>query len=121
MYMGIERCFESKKPRKTYSREFKLETVGLITEKENSIAEAHRNLGVEYSVLHRWKKQLENDPKNAYPGKGKEKAADEQIKILRRKLERVLEERDIKKALGYFEEDPKSNFDSFLPTDRRSM
>ena len=39
----------SKKKRKSYSREFKLEAVGLITEKGYSIAEASRNLGIEYS------------------------------------------------------------------------
>jgi len=98
----------SKKPRMSYSREFKMEAVRLITEKGYSIAEASRNLGVEYSVLRRWKKQLANDPENAFPGKGKLKAADEQLKQLQRELERVKEERDIlKKALDYFAEDEK--------------
>jgi transposase len=59
----------SKKKRKSYSREFKLEAVGLITEKGYSIAEASRNLGIEYSVLRRWKNQLADDPQNAFPGK----------------------------------------------------
>ncbi len=96
------------KPRKRYSREFKMEAVGLITEKGYSIAEASRNLGVEYSVLRRWKKQLANDPNNAFPGKGRQKAADEQLKKLQKELERVKEERDIlKKALAYFAEDQK--------------
>ena len=45
----------SKKKRKSYSREFKMEAVGLITEKGYSIAEASRNLGIDYSVLRRWK------------------------------------------------------------------
>lgn len=98
----------SKKKRKTYSREFKLEAVRLITENGYSIAEASRNLGVEYSVLRRWKKQIANDPQHAFPGKGKLKAPDEELRQLRRKLERVTEERDIlKKALAYFAEDQK--------------
>jgi transposase len=63
-----------------------LEAIRLITEKEYSIAEASRNLGVEYSVLRRWKKQLANDPFNAFPGKGKQRAADVQLKILQREL-----------------------------------
>lgn len=96
------------KPRKRYSREFKMEAVGLTTEKGYSIAKASRNLGVEYSVLRRWKNQLANDPNNAFPGKGKQKAADEQLKKLQKGLERVKEERDIlKKALAYFAEDQK--------------
>jgi transposase len=98
----------SKKKRKIYSREFKLEAVGLITEKGYSIAEASRNLGIEYSVLRRWKNQLADDRQNAFPGKGKLKASDEELRRLKRKLERVTEERDIlKKALAYFAEDQK--------------
>lgn len=98
----------STKKRKRYSREFKLEAVRLITEKGYSIAEASRNLGVEYSVLRRWKKQLADDPHNAFPGKGQLKASDQELRALQRELERVKEERDIlKKALAYFAEDQK--------------
>ena len=98
----------TKKKRRTFSREFKLEAVGLITKKGYSIAEASRNLGIEYSVLRRWKSQLADDPQNAFPGKGKLKAPDEDFRRLKRELERVKEERDIlKKALAYFAEDQK--------------
>ena len=98
----------SKKKRKSYSREFKLEAVGLITKKGYSIAEASRNLGIDYSVLRRWKSQLADDPQNAFPGKGKLKAPDEELRRIKRELERVTEERDIlKKALAYFAEDQK--------------
>jgi transposase len=98
----------STKKRKTYDREFKLEAVRLITEKGYSIAEASRNLGVEYSVLRRWKKQLADDPQNAFPGKGQLKAADQELRTVQRELQRVKEERDIlKKALAYFAEDQK--------------
>ena len=66
------------------------------------------NLGIDYSVLRRWKTQLADDPKNAFPGKGKLKAPDEDLRRLKRELERVKEERDIlKKALAYFAEDQK--------------
>ena len=98
----------SKKKRKSYSREFKMEAVGLITKKGYSIAEASRNLGIEYSVLRRWKTQLADDPQNAFPGKGKLKAPDEEVRRIKRELERVKEERNIlKKALSYFAEDQK--------------
>ena len=98
----------SAKKRKTYSPEFKIEAVRLITEKGYSVAEASRNLGIEYSVLRRWKRQFTDDPKNAFPGKGKLKVDDERLRQLQRELERVKEERDIlKKALAYFAEDQK--------------
>ena len=98
----------SKKKRKNYSREFKMEAVGLITEKGYSIAEASRNLGIDYSVLRRWKNQFADDSQNAFPGKGRLKGPDEELRKLKRELERVTEERDIlKKALAYFVEDQK--------------
>ncbi len=98
----------SGKKRRIYTREFKLEAVRLITEKGYSIAEASLNLGVEYSVLRRWKKLLADDPQHAFPGKGRLKAPDEELRQMKRELERVTEERDIlKKALAYFAEDQK--------------
>jgi transposase len=98
----------SKKKRKNYSQEFKQEAVRLITDKGYSIAEASRNLGIDYSVLRRWKKQLMDDPQNAFPGKGRLKPADEELRQIKRELDRVKEERDIlKKALAYFAEDQK--------------
>ena len=79
----------SGKKRKSYSAEFKMEAVRLITEKGYSIAEASRNLGIEYSVLRRWKKQFTDDPEGAFPGKGKHKADDERLRQLQRELKRV--------------------------------
>jgi transposase len=76
--------------------------VRLITEKGYSIAGASQNLGIEYSVLRRWKKQLADDPNNTFPGEGKLKAHDEEMRKLKRELERAKEERDIlNKALAY--------------------
>ena len=46
-----------------------MEAVGLITKKGYSIAEASRNLGIDYSVLRRWKNQVADDPQHAFPGK----------------------------------------------------
>lgn len=98
----------SKKQRKSYRREFKQEAVALITDKGYSIAEASRNLGIDYSVLRRWKTQLADNPITAFPGKGFSNPADKELRDLQRKLERVTQERDIlKKALAYFAEDQK--------------
>jgi transposase len=94
--------------RRVFSREFKVEAVKLITEKGHSIAEASRSLGVEYSVLRRWKIQLESDAQQAFPGKGRLKPQDDELRQLKRQLQRVQEERDIlKKALAYFAENQK--------------
>ena len=54
------------------------------------------------------KKQYEEDPQFAFPGKGLLKPQDEELRQLKRQLERVQEERDIlKKALAYFAEHQK--------------
>jgi transposase len=48
------------------------------------------------------------DPQEAFPGHGKLKPADEELRQLRRKLADVEEERDIlKKALAVFSKRPK--------------
>lgn len=94
-----------RRKRKSYSQEFKVEAVKLITHKGYSIAEASRSLGVEYSVLRRWKNELEQDLQHAFPGKGRLRPPEEEIRSLKKKLDRVTEERDIlKKALAYFAE-----------------
>ena len=106
--MGARGVCMSIKKRKSYSQEFKAEAVRLITDKGYSVAEASRNLGIEYSVLRRWKNQLSGVPDSAFPGKGKLRTPDEELRKLQRELERVKEERDIlKKALAYFAEDQK--------------
>ncbi len=77
-----------------------MESVGLITNKGYCNAKASRKLGIEYSVLRRWKKQIADDPQTAAPDKERLKAPDEELRRLQSELERVKEERDIlKKSL----------------------
>ena len=90
----------SKKRRKSYSREFKKEAVALITENGYSIAEASRNLGIEYSILRRWKQQLAEDSQNAFPGKCRQKPGDQELRDLKKELEWVKKTRHLKKSAG---------------------
>ena len=51
---------------------------------------------------------MSSDPSNAFPGKGRRKAPDEEMRRLKRELDRVKEGCDIlKKVLAYFAEDRK--------------
>ena len=96
------------KKRRSYSREFKIEAVALVTEGGLSISQAARDLGISQTVLGRWKKQFEADPEQAFPGKGNLKPQDEELARLRRELAIVRQERDIlKKAIGIFSRMPK--------------
>ena len=56
------------KKRRSFSREFKLEAVGLMTDGGLSVAQAARDLGISESVLGRWKRQFMEDPAEAFPG-----------------------------------------------------
>jgi transposase len=94
--------------RKSYSREFKLEAVSMVTEGGVGIAQAARNLGISENSLWRWKKEFEEDPDHAFPGKGHLKPAEDEIARLRRENRRLRQERDIlKKAVGIFSRVPK--------------
>ena len=94
--------------RRHYSREFKLEAVRLATEGGISVAQAARDLGIHDTVLRRWKKQFEEDPAGAFPGKGRLKPEDEELRRLRRENARLSQERDIlKKAPAIFSRVPK--------------
>ncbi len=94
---------EAKKRRKTYDKEFKLNAVRLITEGGRRISEVARDLGINENNLNRWKQQYAADTTNAFPGKGKLKPEDEELRQLKKQLRDALEERDIlKKALAYF-------------------
>jgi transposase len=91
------------KKRRTYTREFKIEAVKLVTQKGQSVAEAARSLGIGETLLRSWKEKLENDPEQAFPGQGNRSLADEELHRLRSENRRLQAERDIlKKALAFF-------------------
>ena len=91
------------KTRRRHPREFKLEAVRLVMEQGRSVRETARSLGIAESLLHSWKKKFLADGDVAFPGHGKPVPKDEEIRALRRELERVRQERDIlKKATAYF-------------------
>ena len=87
--------------RRSFSREFKLEAVRMVSEGGHSLAQVARDLDIRPDMLRRWRRQLQEDPEQAFPGFGQRKSRDEEMWHLRRKLDRVTTERDIlKKALG---------------------
>jgi transposase len=89
--------------RRKFSREFKLEAVRLVTSGGRGMASAARDLEVRPDMLRRWKRQMEEDPVEAFPGKGNLKPDEDQIRRLQRELARVKEERDIlKKVVAIF-------------------
>lgn len=91
--------------RKTYSREFKIEAVKLVTEEKMSRKQVARDLGIDVQTLRRWISDFTQEPEKAFPGKGH--VRDEELRQLRRELDQVRMERDIlKKAIGIFSQVP---------------
>ena len=93
----------TKEKRRKYDRDFKLEAVRLSHEPGRSVSGVARNLGISANVLHRWRGQLADSGKGAFPGKGHMTLEQEELRRLRRELADVTEERNIlKKALAVF-------------------
>lgn len=97
-----------RKKRKKYDSAFKLEAIRLVNEEHRSVSEVERNLDISRGTLARWVREHNADPVETFPGKGRLKSKDEEIRRLKNELRKVREERDIiKKALVYFAEDQK--------------
>jgi transposase len=89
--------------RRRHSAEFKIEAVRMVTEQGLSVTQVARDLGIERSLLTKWKRELTSDPEHAFPGKGRLKPMEEELRRLRKELEVVRQERDIlKKATAFF-------------------
>jgi transposase len=91
--------------RKQYTKEFKLEAVGLANEPDQSFLQVSKNLGISTSALHRWARELGAQGTVAFPGHGKAGLTAEQaeIKRLQRELDIARQERDVlKKAVAFF-------------------
>ena len=95
---------------KRYTKEFKVSAVKLVTEQGLRASKAADDLGVSRSALSTWVKQFKEGGIGAFPGSGNLLPQDEEIRRLKRELQRVEMERDIlKKATIYFAELEKRN------------
>jgi len=91
------------KTRRVHSKEFKLEAVRLARQPGTTISATAEELGIHKTTLRLWVQQLSADGDQAFPGNGRLKADDEEIRKLRQELKRVTDERDIlKKATLFF-------------------
>lgn len=89
--------------RRGFSREFKVEAVRQVVQEGRSVAAVARDLEISRNLLYRWKRKLEADSNEAFPGHGRMKPEQEELRRLRRELATVREERDfLKKAIAFF-------------------
>ena len=89
--------------RRAFTKQFKIDAVKLVTEQGYKLSEAARNLGIDSSVLRRWKMQHETEGSDAFPGKGHMIPEKEELARLRKENKRLRMEREIlKKAAAFF-------------------
>ena len=94
-----------RKPYKTYTREFKLEAVRMMTESDRPSSEIAAELGIRRNQLYKWKSQLEEKGGSAFAQQRGRPAKTDQNEVvtLRQENERLKEEVAIlKKAAAYF-------------------
>ena len=88
---------------KTLSKAFKEEAVRLLEHSGRPVADIARELGIRRNQLYKWQEQMRAKGPDVFPGRGRQSRQAEEMRRLRRELERVREERDIlKKAAAYF-------------------
>jgi len=89
--------------KKRYDAGFKRESIRLAETSGKTDREIEQDLGLYPGAIGRWRKGLEADPIDAFPGTGHQKPLEEEMRRLRRELDVVREERDIlKKAVAIF-------------------
>ena len=89
--------------KKSYSKQFKIDAVKLVTDQGYKIAEAARNLDIHPNVLRNWRDQFKPDSDEAFPGKGHTMPEKEELHRLRKENIRLRMEHEIlKKAAAFF-------------------
>jgi len=90
-----------KQPR--YDQEFKLRAVKQALSSGLSMYRAAQELGVSDTTLSNWIKAYEQNGEASFPGSGRLTPAEEEVRVLKKKLKEAEIERDIlKKATAFF-------------------
>ena len=92
-----------RKPRRSYTREFKEEALRLWETSGKSAQQIEADLGITHGLLSKWKQVARQAGTAAFPGHGKVSSDEAEVRQLRRELAAMREERDIlKKAVAIF-------------------
>ena len=87
--------------RRKFSAEFKRGAVEQVRQPGVSCAQVARELGIQYALLTRWKREADQQGTGAFKGAGTPR--DEEVATLKRELARVKKERDfLREAATFF-------------------
>lgn len=79
--------------RRRYKPEFKIEAISLLKSSHRPVTEVARDLGINASLLWRWKRELASEA-DARDGNGQVDSETGEVQRLKRELKFVKEERD---------------------------
>lgn len=83
--------------RQKFSREYKLEAVKQVRDRQVSSAQVAKELGVGANVVSRWVREASGDIRKAFPGQGQQSADQAEIERLKREIIKLKAEKDILK------------------------
>ena len=87
--------------RRRFSQEFKIDAVSMVVDQGRDLYEVAKELEIRPDILRKWKKKFESDGQSGFPGSGRLKPEEADLRRLRRENERLRMERDIlKKAVA---------------------
>ena len=93
-----------------YSREFKIRACEMVLKDGMKHAVVAEKLGIHLVMLHRWIDEFQTYGDEAFVGKGHQRAADAELRKLKKELEQLkLENEILKKAAAYFAKNPEEN------------
>lgn len=89
--------------RREFSVEYKKEIIKLITEQGKKVTHVAKDIGVSEATVRRWVKEYGTHGEDAFPGKGKLRPEDEEIRKMKKKMADLEAENAIlKKAICIF-------------------
>lgn len=92
--------------RRVFSRQFKNEAARLVLERGVNVSQASKDFGIHENVLRKWIRDVQADPAQSFPGRGRMKPDDAEVARLRRELAKTRAECDIlKTAIASFARD----------------
>jgi transposase len=98
------------KTRQVYTSEFKREAIELARTSGKPVTALEQELGLSQGLLKYWIRQAKAEGETAFPGQGRLKPADEELRRLQREVEILRQERDLlKKVVAIFSHDPPRN------------
>ena len=88
---------------KRHNKEFKIEAVRLVIEKDLSVSKVATDLGINVKTLYGWLREYTKYKDDAFPGSGKLRPEEDEIRKLKRRVADLEEENEIlKKARAFF-------------------